>query len=229
MPSYWSGTSFYFLLSRVKGQIYVAADIVSRITTWRPPTTVQVFTKLVRTLVQKHALPSLEITHSCSSGQALARTLGAPILCSVDGHISILRVAMGFLRLADKETVCSFSCFFLWSCSPLASSTHRLLPQPCCSCCRTRHPSIHSFSGPKGRVQVCAGGGQSRTRAGHYAFQRQNEARMTNERSQHCRSFPAQRPHGFLCEMVILCTFIGVMLHTYHSFNSHKSIPPWPH
>lgn len=31
---------------------------------------------------------------------------------------------------------------------------------------------------------------------------RQNEARMTNERSQHGRSFPAQCPHRFLCEMI---------------------------
>lgn len=66
-------------------------------------------------------------------------------------------------------------------------------------------------------------------RAGQDPLQRQNEAGMTNESSQRCRSFPAQSPHRFLCKMVTLCTFIGVVLHTYCSLNLHKTTAPWPY
>lgn len=169
-------------------------------------------------LAQKHALPSLEITYFCSSGQALARTLGAPILCSVDGHISILCIAQGFppACLARRQLAASHASSSE-AAAPRQAPHAGSCPSPHqgCSCCRTRHQNTHSFSGPKGHVQVCAGEGQSCTRAGHYALQRQNEARMTNERSQCCRSFPAQCPHRFLCKMVILCTFVGVILHAY--------------
>lgn len=66
-------------------------------------------------------------------------------------------------------------------------------------------------------------------RAGQDTLQRQNEAGMTNESSQRCRSFPAQSPHRFLCEMVTLCTFIGVVLHTYCSLNLHNPTASWPY
>ena len=153
--------------------------------------------------------------------------MGAPILCSVDGHISILCVAQGFPAACRAARQLAASCE---AAAPQQAPHADFCPSPCqgCSCCRTRHQSIHSFSGPKGHIQVCAGGGQSCTRAGHYALRRQNEARMTNERSQRCRSFPAQCPHRFLCKMVILCTFIGVILHLlFLTFaQTHTSMAP---
>jgi len=50
---------------------------------------------------------------------------------------------------------------------------------------------------------------------------RQNKARVTNESSQRCRGFPAQRPRRFPCEIVTLGTFIGAIRHTYCSLNLH--------
>lgn len=193
VPSYWSGANFYFLLSSVKGLISVAADSFKNMkatySTGIYKAAQNVQTKTSSVILGNH----LFLLHWTSPWKDTGST--HPLLCQGPHQHHVLSP-----RISCRLQLLMLLYLKLQSPGRL----HAQAPAPA-------HARAVAPAGPTTRALTASLGPQATTKfvqeEGRAALEpgtlcyRQNEARMTNERSQHCRSFPAQCPHRFLCEM----------------------------